>query len=366
LSGCDDPLAAPSSDAERDARAQLFRADAARIAGHHDDAAAIARALEDESIAGDVRATAAVLLGRIAIERGELESAEQYFRSGFVRALEAGRNDIAGDAAVREANLVGIAWRRYDDHAHWAEIARAAFAQAQVPDSDPRVLALLSGDAAVAGGRGDPQRAIALHREALAGVVAAYGDDHPDSLSCRRGLAAALGEAGENEEALAEHREILRLREAVLGADHPAIADTWLNLGSVLNVLGDLDGAVAAHERAYQLLVTHYGQRHSMLPAALEALGGDRMELHDPAGALAFFDRALALQQRLDDGESFHVARMHDRRAHALAQLGFFDEAERAANEAIAMYERTLGSDHIEVSWARAGLASIRSAKLSQ
>jgi hypothetical protein len=139
-------VAAPTDEAEGSWRAQLFRAEAARIAGRNQDAAALARAIETEAGAAELRASAAILLGRIAIEAGDPAEAERHFHDGFTTALAAGRNDIAGEAAGRLAVFVGVQ-RRYEAFDSWSEIARAAFVQARLPDSDPRTLALAVGAA---------------------------------------------------------------------------------------------------------------------------------------------------------------------------------------------------------------------------
>jgi eukaryotic-like serine/threonine-protein kinase len=364
LTGCSDPsVRARGTDGEQLARGQLFRADAARIAGRYRDATALAQAIEDHGVAPDLRAAAAILLARIAIDDGDFDGAEPHLRAGFVRGIEAGRNDIAGEAASRLAMLVGTKGRRYEEYDQWAEIARAAFTQAQLPESDPRMLGLRNGEAGVMSSRGDPRAALLVRREALAGLVAVYGEDHPETLSCRRALAIDFSLTGDHAQALAEHRAILKLREDLLGRDHPGIADTLHNLGNVLTVLGDPKGAIAAHEREYELVTTYYGQRHPLVPQALESLGGDHMMMHDPATALAFFDRALAAQVQLDRGESFHQARQMNRRGWALTELGRPDQAERAAAQGLAMLERTLGPEHVDVSYSLAELAAIRSTR---
>jgi tetratricopeptide (TPR) repeat protein len=362
LAICSDPItSAPRDEAEGSARAELFRADAARIAGHYRDAAAIAESLEAAAVPSDIRASAAVLLARVASDEGDFPAVERHLRAAFVRALAAGRNDIAGDAASRLAAHFSRL-RSYDDHAEWAAIARAALTQAHVPDSDPRVLALVASEATVASSRGDVKGALVLRREALAGLIEVFGEDHPDILRSRTSLAIDLMQDFQWDAGTAEFRDVLRRREALLGPDHPTIAETLHNLGNALTHAGDVDAAIAAHERAYRLVTAHYGEHHPLTVATIESLGWAHMGARpDPAAALPYFERALVLQRQLDGKDSYDTARILDRRGQALVQLGRPEEGERDAREGLAMLERMFGSEHLAVSYPLEGVAGARS-----
>jgi tetratricopeptide (TPR) repeat protein len=139
--------------------------------------------------------------------------------------------------------------------------------------------------------------------EATVACAPQHGRAHGD-------LGAALYEAGRTEEALPEMLEALRL--------DPTLTYTYLNLGAAYFQLGDPERGLPYFERAVQVTP----DAHSF-----DALGYALFLQGDAEGAAQRFERAIAVGP--------DEARLHQRLAAALAQLGRTPEAIESYRDAL-------------------------------
>jgi hypothetical protein len=68
---------------------------------------------------------------------------------------------------------------------------------------------------------GQPEAAISVEREALAGALETLGVDHYDIITLRSNLAIGLVEAGAAEESEAHYSGAVQLAARTLGVNHP-------------------------------------------------------------------------------------------------------------------------------------------------
>ena len=291
-------------------------------------------------------------------------------------AAEASRHDqVAAEAAIRLALVVGYHQSRLDESALWERLAAAALERRGGPrELEPRWLAargtvrlragqadeaaalmtaalaaaeringpnsfeaalLLGNLGSIAGTRGDMATAIDISRRALAAAEAQLGPDHPDVATvCANTGAAALGR-GDFKIAL-EHLERARgILERSVGADHPDVARIYNNLGSVHARLGDYDQALALQTRSLELRRRLLGANHTDTANSEGNIADTLLQLARPDEALAHVDRALA-------GHLASVGDQHNRYGAALALRGRIQLARAEPRLALADLTRGL------------------------
>ncbi len=224
----------------------------------------------------------------------------------------------------------------------------------------------------------------------------------PNNLRARNNLAVALAQTGRKEEAEQQFMEVIARR--------PDYAAAYNNLGNLLKDKGDLDDAVRAYAKAIELLPSYADARINLgllLGRFGDVAGATRQFAealrHDPQNpeahndlalaltmqgqareALPHFDAALRLRpdsletlnslawllathpdaELRDPRRAIELAERarklsHDRQPQpldtlgaALAQAGRFDEAERAARQALAL-TRSEGNQSLAAAIAR-------------
>lgn len=202
--------------------------------------------------------------------------------------------------------------------------------------------------------------AVGRHEEAMRQYERAV-QIKPDSADAHYVLANALASAGRNQDAISQYGEAVRL--------DPGHANAHYNLGVLLAESGQLDDAIRHHERAVQLK-PDFAEAQYLLGVALFARGraadaarhyedairiredfadacnnlawilatDPDERLFNPVRAVELAERACRLTQRRDAG---HL----DTLAAALAAAGRFEDAVRAAQEAIEVADAGLAGE---------------------
>ena len=219
-----------------------------------DPAAATAawqRAIEAAHAVGrvDLEASGWLQLALVALTRaGRPDEARQHL--AHARAAV----ELSGDRVhrLRLLSLEALLARAEGDRDHAEAMLQRALAQAEAlqPAAPALVASLLNN---LAGLVEPPQRALELHRRALAIRVDTFGPAHPDVAMSQMNIALTLVELGEHGAALAAFDEVIATATQVAGADEPGLARVWLPRARAALAHGDLQAARADAERALAL-----------------------------------------------------------------------------------------------------------------
>ena len=212
-------------------------------------------------------------------------------------------------------------------------------------------LALLLGS-----GKGDPDAAGPLFREALRIYRLHYGRSHPTVATTSSNLGMVLDAKGEFEAAQALHREALDVRRRLLGDEHPDVAASLNNLAAVLEMQGEYEAAEPLYRDSLKIRRKVLGKDHPLVALTLNNLAFLYMVKGDFAASEPRFREALTLRRRrLGDD---HPNSLSTRRnlARVLVLQGRFAEARRHYQEAVALGRQRFGDEHEEVARGMAGL----------
>ncbi len=343
LSARDDDL---SADPERlavlaEQRRQLAAADAEANAGHYQAARtlaeavhAVAEALGDRTLRAEARHT----LGHAQMSLDAFSDAELTLSAGFFDALALARDDLAVEAGIRLASLIGDRLARPAEGRLWAHHVDALL------DRNGRspTLEILYLDALgnIAARSGEYPAAEALFRDVLARTEASEPRDDLALAHALVGLSGVLGISGKSVEAVALEHRALALREAVLGPMHPDLGVTLTNLGVGHMLLGEYALAEQAQRRALEIWRVSMPPGHERIAFPLSALGDLALERGRYDEARADFQEALEIWERSFNADHPSALFMQERLATTLMIKG-----ERAA--ALQHIERALAG------WAR-------------
>jgi tetratricopeptide (TPR) repeat protein len=295
------------------------------------------------SVPREVRARSHLTLGQLLADQGRLREAS---------AAMAEAETLAA-AGLRDAGLVlNIAHSRLTLQlglGEGADLAGQSAALLQrtraLQPPDPRLLAHVAEAHAVAIERAEPERSLALRREALAALHAAQGELSPEVMAVTNGLAAALLRLGRFEESAALREGLHERLLGVLGPAHPTTLGSLLNLahlrqnrGETAEALRMLEDARAAAERLPESLDVRYRIQQS-LSTAYFSLG--RLDEAEAAG-LAASEGFVRLQGERHADSVLAMTSLATLLAHR-------DKPEQAAPwfaRALAATEQNLGPEH--------------------
>ncbi len=257
--------------------------------------------------------------------------------------LELGRASLSrsGNDPELEAHLHSahgtmlVAAGRHDEalvaHGHardyWKEHAPAG----------PDLATILDSIGAVHVARGEPERAIELHRESLRLKRATYGLHHPQVASSARELGAAFSQAHQWDEALAHFERALEIERQARGEQTQYVATLLDDIGRVLRNLDRLEEAIEHHRRALVVWEAVLGDPHPDLAVSVLNVGYTLNAAGRFEDALEQFRRARQMFEDTVGSEHPYIVYASNSVASALVDLERYDEARVPLERVLAM-----------------------------
>jgi tetratricopeptide (TPR) repeat protein len=331
-----------------EARALLTRAKMEGAAGRFEEATddskgAYLLAVEcgDDQLAADAAMNTAFVLGD---RRGEVEEAHRWLdlagalvrRVGSGKLLEAWYLNTAGNVLKAEGK---------------ADEAIAAYGQAEAIfrrqlGPTHRYVGMAIGNAGVALNESSrAKEALPLLEKALEFDAATVGPEHPDLGTGLTNLGLALYSVHRYEEALARHEQARDIFAVALGEDHPNYAATLTNMGMALISLNRLDEAQPLVERSLQIKEARLGPDHKALVPQLVNLGMLAVEQKRPEDGIAYMQRAREILIAHHGEDHPFVAMVENNLGAMHAEVGRIEEGRRWMARSIAYYETHDGTD---------------------
>ncbi|MBS0582753.1 MAG: serine/threonine protein kinase [Proteobacteria bacterium] len=236
------------------------------------------------------------------------------------------RRAQSGDASLEtaeSADELGLIHLRKGEFEKAAPLLDEALQtrRANLEKDDPAVISSQADVASLLQERGDFTGADALYREALAQSGRRFGEESAETAERLDDYAANLENLGKRPQADAAFRRALSIRERKFGKDSVEVAVSLQNLGVHLDAAGEYGAAVEMLERAVAIRTRVYGEGHPLTAASM-----------------------LALSQAYDSNNL-----EKDK-----------SKAERLAEQALAIFRRTLPEDHPKIDEALNGLAVLK------
>ncbi|PRP96755.1 Serine/threonine-protein kinase PrkC [Enhygromyxa salina] len=352
----EDPALAERVD---DIARELSHARARRDAGDHERALGIAREAQSRAALTEytpIQAAAAIELGKNLTETGTYDEAEQTLREGFYRALAAGDEDAAVDAATALVQVTGDRQQDFDDAQNWAGITDAILDRHDDQRSRARVeLEYLVG---VAHWRqGELERSRTELEAALALAKALGEDERLVEIRVRKGLGSTLWSLGKPEDAAEQFQLVVDTLVRELGPTHPKVASALNNLASAHYSLGKLDLAEVEFLRAQGIFEASLGDEHPSVANSLNNLAVVYTKRGKLEQARDTHLRVLGIHERTLGAEHPELANSWSNLGRVLRQL---HDYERAADYYRRAYERrtaALGAEHSDTMTSLGGLA---------
>ena len=215
----------------------------------------------------------------------------------------------------------------------------------------------LHNAAAVESRSGDPERARALAREALAARRRFASAEHPDIALTLANLGRFERDLGDFTAALESLREAVRVTEVALGPRHPQRAMIGSVLASTLLDLQHDDEArteLALDDAIYRETLGEVALPRYFVLVAMGELAGRERRFGE---ARRHLDDALGLATAAVGGEHPMLADARLALAEVHAAQGELREAEEIGRDAVARLELALGSSHpyLAEAWLRLG-----------
>ncbi len=340
--------AVPDPDAHRtldpEVRALLERAFEEIRAGDF----AAGKAMADQGLAlatargSDVdRAGALVLRSRALDGLGDPQAAQADQEQAYLLAIEAGRPDIAANAAADRLVTLSRELGQHDAAIAWGRHARAAMDRYETSDWDRAGF-----DVALAQALADRLDWDEARTQISAAVEVYRKQVEPQRRSSLVSALNARGhyahEAGDDDSSLADLHEARDLAETLMGREHPQYAQIEVNLGNTYRTVGRADEAVELYRHALQVFETKHGPDNRMIGFTLLNLGGTLVELDRPQEALD----ALTGARKIIGDDHPASQKVAAGIGTAWRMLGEHDKARAAFGEAVEITERVFGPAH--------------------
>jgi serine/threonine-protein kinase len=266
--------------------------------------------------------------------------------------------ELHPDVLTSMANVATVAERAQDTE-RAIPLRRAVLAERRRLSGadDPKSMDALHALASTLHGAGDPAEAEPLFDEWLMRLtshpreVAAW---HADQLSAAASLSMYRG-APDRAEAM--HREALRMRRALFGDQHHLVVASLVDLSALLGQTQRLEEAEPLQREAIDILRVTYPQDHSQLANALKQHGVVLNRLQRFADAQQPLREALAMRRRMLGPDNIGVGAVEVDLAFALIMSGDYVEGEAIARDAARIYRAALGDDNSMVFFVNAHLA---------
>ena len=166
---------------------------------------------------------------------------------------------------------------------------------------------------------------------------------------------------GRYEDAIPIAEKVLAIREKALGPDHPDVARSLNNLALLYDNLREYLKAEPLYKRALAIWEKSYGPDHSDVALTHDNLAALYRNLGDSAKAELLIKRATAIREQktktvegdLDEAKAFNrqVLKLHNQ--------GRYEDAIPIAEKVLAIREKALGPEHIDVAQGLNNLAEL-------
>ncbi|HVU49246.1 MAG TPA: serine/threonine-protein kinase [Polyangia bacterium] len=329
-------------EAERRARSALATAESLRPASPAEVAAA--------------KAALGVVLegaGRYEEAAGALAEAVRYY---------AANRPESGELASSVTELANTRFYLADYDASWKLDEQALALHRKLNgDRHPTYSSDLFNLAAIKQQRGEYAEAERYCREGLAITRAWFDPEHPQVAADATMLGRVLSKEKKYDEARPLLEEALRIQEHVHGADdaHPAIASALNELGLIARETKRYDEATRAFTRMVDIYRKVYPKGHYLQGLALANLASVSLARGDDARAVAGFNDALAVYARTLPSDHDNVAIARVKLGRALLGERRYGEAEAQSRSGYEILQKKAVARSIDwLQWARADLAA--------
>ena len=389
---CERPTAAPPEPppalaaAVAAVRGELATVQALSASGRVHEARALAEAtaatatvLAFEPLLADALSS----LGTTQEGDGDYAAASDTLERAHAAAVASHRDRVAAKTAAMLVFVEGSRRRRIDEALAWSERAAQDEARGGGSDDPSRLPSVLASALAFADrlteARAAAQEAVRRHastmrdadgdlgmllnnlgdierslgeldaaREHLHAALAffedSYGHEHPRVAMALNNLAAVELARGDDEAAREHLMAVVALRERLLGANHPVLATTLANLGVAQRRTGALEDARDSYRRALVIVRARGLERDPLLAGLLTGAANVEIAADNDAAALPLFDEALALFEATLGADHQEYGRCQLNRARARARTGAieagFDDFDHAIAVSIALWGR--------------------------
>ncbi len=338
-----------------------------------------------DSLSNAANYDSALVLGRIALEQGKTQSAEQdttvalilekmgafrYHRADYVEAESLWKQALSiretvfgtehADVAKTLHNLATL----YDDQGRYVE-SEALHQQALAIREEvlgphhQDVAASLVNLGNLYYDKGKYADALRLHERALAIFQKALGSDHPNVASSMHNLADLYYEQGQYSEAEPLYKNAMSISEKHFGPDHPYVGMSLNNLANLYYEQGKYDRAEELHKGALTIFETALGSDHPYVGYSLNSLGDVYHKQGRFAEAEQIFGRALSVNEKTLGPDHPETAYSLNKLADLYGDQEKYSEAEPLLKRALSIFENALGGDHQDVAMGLNNLANL-------
>ncbi len=185
-----------------------------------------------------------------------------------------------------------------------------------------------------------------LYRRSIAILEEVAGAEHIELANVLSNLGSLLKAKGNYEEAQDLLERAVRIREKELGPDHLNTATSVEQLASLLRLRARYTESRELYERVLRIRQQRLPAGHLDLARSWNNLGVQLSDEGNLAGALASYQKALDGAIAASGPRHSGVARYWANLGRTLRQLGRFEEARKALDQALAIYQERFGADH--------------------
>ncbi|MBX7082277.1 MAG: serine/threonine-protein kinase [Nannocystaceae bacterium] len=297
-----------------------------------------------------LRAEVEARRGHAAIAAGDPAAARASLRRAYQLARKSSYDIVAFDAAIRmAATLSSIDTTQA---ALWLDLAELELAGGI--GTEPAIRLDLTR-ARIASSEHRYADALPPLAQALAAATE-HGSDPLVIADIRERLGTAYAHLGRYDESIAEHLVVLQTRERLMADGNPERAFPLINIGTALRGAGRLAESLDWLARGERALAVALGEDHPNHAAALFNLAATERALLRLDDALAHLRRVETIERAAYGENSGARADTLVALAEVLRERGESAEATRLLQEAVEIYERTVGPQSPRAQTARQAL----------
>ncbi len=279
------------------------------------------------------------------INSGQLITAQDLLNRGLEEA-----NQLQQQPAL-QANLYNVIGKVYTSLGLYNEAGEILEKAVRIQRTNSQGATLETArylnDLAVAITRqGNYEQAYVLHEEALSILTGLFGDEHHEVANSLATMGSWVPVTG-IKKAMELRKEALRINRSVYGENHLKTAESYMNVGRIQRSLAKPQDALNSFSRALEIRKKELGNQPVDVAESMIFMA-DVYRLYnlDPAKAEELYLEALAIQERTLGTE--HFTRLHGLTGLASLYLSSneFEKAEELLLKNVAIREHVFGEDH--------------------